>query len=346
MRRRRVLALLSASLVGVAGCSADGESGDGASTPEGGTVTTGDRTTDRTGAGATTTRSRTATDGADRTTSRASTETPRPTPDGSAEFPPRWDPERVFWSRIGPVDGIALDAEVASSTLPEAGVEFTLANRSDRELSSNFSSWELYRWEGGRWYFLAPLFSHMGVSILDPGESHTWTFAFSSEIPPHEVSGSGASEVRIQPVGGGTYAFAIHGYSTAFPGTLWAARFGLDGPDLSLEPSQRVNGATREGETVEVDAAANAAGPDARLATYVLSRTPEAADPRPMITEQVYRRWPLRDALAFVGPDVEEVRVRAYATSHPAFGVTRTDPAVEFGGGVWSGSIENDEAVD
>jgi hypothetical protein len=185
---------------------------------------------------------------------------------------------------------------------------------------------------------------------LSPGGSHTWEFAASTE-PPEPTEGymaSGEDGLDVHPLGGGTYAFAISGWfetQTATPThehqTAHAVQFDLDGPDLALEPSDRVQDHARDGSTVDVDARFADPHEEAREATFVLTRSPDADDAHNVVTEQAYRRWPLRDALAFAGDNVDEIRVRSYTGTHPAYGVQGDEPAVRYEGSTWTASVED-----
>jgi len=325
MRRRRCLALLSASIAGAAGClSGDADDPAGAADPT-------DTSTDSPG----TTGTGDATPGSD-----------------PAGFPPEDDGvDRVVWADDveDPSGRVALSADLASTTLPDARATFTLRNRSDRRFATNFYDWRVYRREGGRWHRVAPRYVNQPLMHLDPGDSHAWTVGLSSERPATpELHTGGTDDVGVRPVGGGEYAFAVSGWfpdQTATPTheheTVHAARFELDGPDLSLEPSDAVRSVERDGDVVRIEADGD---PDeSREATYVLRRAPDATDPVSLITEQAYRRWPLRDALAHAAEGVAEVRLRAADGTHPPFGVHADDPtAFAYDGTTWLETVETD----
>jgi hypothetical protein len=327
MRRRRCLALLSASIAGAAGCLSDDPT-DPTNDASGGTDPTDEPTdtTDPTGA-------------------------PDATPgDDPAGFPPDDDGvDEVVWA--GDVDDpsgrVALAADVASTTLPDAQATFTLHNRSDRQFASNFYDWGVYRREGGRWHRVAPLYVNQPLMYLEAGASHAWTVELSSEIPTEQgLHAGGTDDVAVSPLGGGEYAFAVDGWfpdQTATPThehkTVHAARFDLDGPELSLEPSNAVRSADRDGDVVRIEA--DGEPDEGREATYVLRRAPEATAPVPLTTEEAYRRWPLRDALAHAGEGVAEIRLRAPDGTHPPFGVHADDPmAYAYEGTTWLETVE------
>jgi hypothetical protein len=85
---------------------------------------------------------------------------------------------------------------------------------------------------------------------------------------------------------------------------------------LPLQSSSAVAGATRRGDTVVVEADRDHAG----RKTLELRRR-DAEGGRPMVTEQIRRHWPLRDALAYATDGVETVRVLMGTDNDPLLGV-------------------------
>jgi len=185
---------------------------------------------------------------------------------------------------------------------------------------------------------LTPLEVPQPLMELPPGESHTWTVTFEDDdLGRVAFRSSGTSDVTVGAVGGGTYAFAAEGWwddQAATPTyehrTVFAAQFELTGEALQLVPSDAVTDTRRDGDRVVVEAD-NPDGGDP--ATYALTQDEDATDPREFVTEQVYRQWPLRDALAHAGEDVQEVYVETTTPVSPPFGVrTDEDPAVRYDG--------------
>ena len=226
----------------------------------------------------------------------------------------------------------------ATLSLP-GEISLTLQNNADRQFMTNFYDWALYRWESGQWRHVAPLFVNQPLMTLEPGKSHTWTVTLSDgnrEAPTFRASGT--DEVTVEPVGGGHYAFAVDGWwegqdeTPAYEHqTVFAARFEAEGSQLPLVPSSAVTATRREGDTVVITAE-NPRGNDGTPATYVLTRDDAAPDPRELVTEQVYREWPLRGALAHAD-DASEVRVETTTGITPLFGVHAEDnPAVTYDG--------------
>ena len=269
------------------------------------------------------------------------TVTDRPTPPHDAPFPPeRDDVDDVVWYRevSDPESALVLEHSAGSVALPEAEISFTLTNGTDRTFATNFYDWALYRWEAGRWFRIAPFAVPEPLMSLEPGESHTWTLTLDDTEPGDgRVRSQGTERITVRPVGGGSYAFGVGGWwqnQSATPvykhQTVCAARFRLDGPDLELVASDAVTDTRRDGDTVVVSAENPDDGGDP--ATYVLTRDEDAADPEQLITEQVYRQWPLRDALAHADAAVREVRVETTTSTVPPFGVQDDEPPIRYDG--------------
>lgn len=336
VRRRRYLTILTASAAGAAGCLGDDQSG----ADPGGTDDPSDGTDEPP------------------TTTHEPTDPGTPTSsDEDYEFPPDDDgvDEVVWYEDVDdPSDRVVLEPDLETTALPDAAGTFALHNRTDRTFATNYYDWRLYRHEGGRWHRVAPLFVNQPLMYLEAGKRHAWSFTGSSEIPDERVPRAGGTEsADVQPIGGGTYAFAASGWfpdQAATPTheheTVFAAQFELDGPTLELAPSGAVTAVERDGSVVSVEAEGRTSE-DGRLATYVLSRTSEAAAPHTLITEAAYREWPLRDALAHVEEGVDEVRLRAPTGAHPPFGVHNDDPpSFTYEGTAWQATVENVEGED
>ncbi|WP_436926567.1 hypothetical protein [Halosimplex amylolyticum] len=338
MHRRTLLASAGGlAAAGLAGCLAD-SAGSGSPTDD-----SSDTATDGDGDGAPT---QTATDGG---TDRS---TDAPTPPHDAPFPPdRDDVETVVWFRevSDPDSALVLEHAAASVALPNAEITFTLRNGTDRPFQTNFYDWALYRWEDGRYHRVAPQAVPEPLMQLAPGESHRWTLALDADDRAAARRRSEGTEgIAVDPVGGGHYAFAAEGWwkdQERTPSyehkTVCAARFELEGQPLDLLPSEAVTDTSREGDTVVVTADNPRGGEDRTEATYVLTRDDDATGAMELITEQVYREWPLRDALAHAGPDVREVRVETTTGVAPIFGVqSDEDPAVTYDGRTYRISAE------
>lgn len=332
MNRRSLLAALgAAAAAGSTGCLADsgaGDPGDGGSPPTDGNGTETPPPTDATP-----------------TTTAGDAQTPP----HDAEFPHgRDDVDEVVWERevSGPDSTLLLEGFASEATLP-AEIGFRLSNGTDRAFHTNFYDWSLHRWESGRWHRTAPTAVPEPLMTVPPGEAHEWTLTLTNEgLDDPLLRSEGTEAITVRGVGGGPYAFAAEGWwddqeqtPTYEHQTVCAARFQLDGDALPLEPSRAVTDSRRDGDSVTV-AAENPRTDEGDEATYVLTRDDDAADPRTLITEQVYRQWPLRDALAHAEPDVAEVRVETTTGSTPPFGVRGDGPAIEYDGHTYRVSAE------
>lgn len=335
MHRRALLTRFAAlGVLGTAGCLADQSPAGGGPTGSG----TDGPTDGGTGSATGEPNGEPSTDATDPEPSADTPATPG-TPPHDAPFPPNGDDvDRVVWFReVSDPDGRLHLAHSASSVELPGEVSFTLSNGTDRTFMTNLYDWTLYRWEDG-WHRVAPTMVNDPLMELPPGESHTWTVALGSDdLAKPRFRSSGTEDLEVGALGGGHYAFAARGWwddQDSTPSyehkTVCAARVELDGDQLPLVPSHAVTGTRRDGDTVVVEA--DNPRSDGTPATFVLSRDEDAPDPRPMITEQVYRSWPLRDALAHA-TGADEVRVETTTGITPLFGVhADDDPAVEYDG--------------
>jgi len=322
MRRRRLLAALPFVL---AGCAAGPGGGPGT---DGGT----DAPTD-----ATTTDATTTTDGEPTT---------RPDP---AAYPDYGDDvDRLVGYEAAAEDPpILLTPSATEASLPSAELSMTLRNRAERAFKTNFYGWVLHKRVDGDWYRVAPRYWPQPLMTLEPGGEHTWRLRLRSESPPTGASSAGGTEdLTLVGLGGGTYAFAVDGWfaDTDYEHkTVGAARFDLQGDPLALEATPAVTDVSRDGGVVTVRAENPSGADDGRRGTFVLTRTDDAPNVRRLITEQVVRRWPLRDALAQAADGVTEVRVEARTSTYPAFGVQDDAPAIRYDGRTWAVSATAEE---
>lgn len=244
-----------------------------------------------------------------------------------------------------------LEPSTNAVSLPTGEIAFTLSNGTDRTFRTNFYSWAVYRWEDGRWHHVAPTMTPDPLHSLPPGDSHRWTLTVDdTDLSKPSFRTQGTADVTVEALGGGTYAFAVDGWWADQEATptyehksVRAVRFPIEGDPLELEPSSAVTDVQREGDAVVVTATNERAAQtdEDRPATFVLAHDESADDPRQLITEQVYRSWPLRDALAHAGPDVAEVRVETTTTSVPAFGVAEDRPPLAYDGRTYRLSVDD-----
>jgi uncharacterized protein YodC (DUF2158 family) len=209
-------------------------------------------------------------------------------------------------------------------------VTFTLRNRADRTLATNFYNWNVHKQVDGTWYHVAPHSWNQPLMHLGPGEEHAWEVTFTAGSveagePVRVASGTGA--VTVAGVGGGRYAFRARGW---FEGDgheqaqAFAATFDLDAPSLKLAPTNAIESTEWNGDVlVARSSRGDPDDEDYRLGAYELERVDDPGeDVRRLVTEQVVRHDLLRDALALaLEHDADRVSVREYDATHPLFGL-------------------------
>jgi hypothetical protein len=235
-------------------------------------------------------------------------------PIGAADCPPApsspWadDVERVVcWPHHRDAPARLVPATDEAS-LPRATVAFTLENRTDVRLRTNFFNWSVHKLVDGSWYRIEPRTVNVPAMAVAPGGTHTWQLtvdntALDGSAPRNP---SGTSDVTVVGLGGGTYGFATDG---TFPGdhyteaTAFAARFELSGPPIEVRPTADVTHAVRDCGDLLVHTNRDRRAGD-RLAAF--TATPVAASTGPtgaavdrLLPEQVIRNRHLRNTLAY-----------------------------------------------
>lgn len=316
MRRRTVLASL-AGIAGLGGCA--GTAGPGTGTAPASGTPPGTRT-------------------------RATAGQSRPAADNLPDFGDDVEAMYPAWQADAETAPLVMTTAVESASLPEARVEVTLENASDRTFATNFHGWKLHRWEASRWWFVRPTVWPEPLMHLEPGDTYTWTLTVDNttlDRPSVAARAPADHVVRLAGLGGGMYTFGLEGWwqdEDHSRTRVALARLELDGPQLGLPPSRAVETVLRDGATVRITADKGAVGEEARPATFVLDRIapPETdREPRSRITEQLLAEWPLRDAMAYMRPDVDRVEVRARTGTRPPFGVHADDPPIEYEGALY-----------
>lgn len=266
-----------------------------------------------------------------------------PTPTGA---PSRGCPEYDRVRRVVCYDDADLDAvdaflEPSTRTIEPGGlVEFTLRNRGDRTLQTNFYNWNVHKHVDGEWHHVAPRGWNEPLMGVPPGEQHTWRATFENDSieagAPVPLAG-GTEDLTVAGVGGGHYAFRARGW---FAGddheqaVAFAATFDLDAEPLALTPTNAVEDSEWEGDTLV--ARSTRRDPDdehTRLGAYELERVDgPGEEPRKVIVEQAVRNDQLRDALALaLVHGADRVRLEEYDSSTPIFGAY-SDGLFEFQG--------------
>lgn len=309
MNRRQVLALLAAA--GTAGCLSDFESGSSTSRSE---TTNRDTSTDLTTVPPTT---------AETTPEQTTTAEPPTVGVSDPAECPSFDDDVVRVVCSPDTDApLAFESTNRSGTLPRAEFEFTLTNETNATFQTNFYAWRVWKRVDGEWYHVAPRMWPDPLMAVRPGESHTWSVSVdNADLDRPIPRAEGTSEVTVVGLGAGEYAFGVDGWFQGQhyeDGTGVAVPFELTGDPLELT-AIGIDRVERDGDAVRVYADPDE-GEDP--AAYVLTRVDDTpTEPRRMITEQVLRDTPLRNALAHFEPDVRRVRLETGTTTYPPFGV-------------------------
>lgn len=237
----------------------------------------------------------------------------------------------------------------ARTLTPDSEITFTLANRSGADLQTNFYNWQLHRRVDEEWFHVAPLSWPQPQMTVESGGSHTWTVSLDQGVV---ASGQAVERLRttqdivLAGVGGGQYAFRARGrfandeYGTAM---AFAATFDVDADPLDLTPTGAIQDVEVDGETVR--AVSTRPGPaDADPRLYELERLdPPVVEAEEMVTEQIVRREPLRNAVALAeAHDAQRVEITERNGALPTYAGNTVRPIENRGNyyGVTSGPLE------
>jgi len=209
------------------------------------------------------------------------------------------------------------------SVSPPATMTLTLENGAGEPLSTNFYAWKLWKRVAGEWVRIVPDIWVQPLMVLDSGEHHTWALTAEHDLPanPGRYYDAWQSEGTVGGLGGGEYAFATDGFLGESDARMlgFAARFSVDAPDLTLDPTARVTDASRDDDVVTVRG--EGIGEDAQRAEFVLRRVGDADDPQRVLPEQAAHDYRLRNTLSYFEDGVERVRyVEQNHAISPAFG--------------------------
>lgn len=292
MRRRMVLAAMSALL---AGCTDATDPGDGS------TATSSTRTT----------------------TTATSTETTTEQP--YALLPP--DPASMtsdeVQERLGdrecatltdlpatcPGDDGRLNVSVSPTVTHLAGgtVEFTLGNLADEEFQWNPWAWMLWKWGHGQWRRITPRgIPDSGASVA-PGGSQTYRIELvDSNGVQNGYQGVTPWEISVGGLGPGVYGFTTRGRFESTPDDELApaAPFGLAGVAPPIRPTDAVSHVKRDGSELVV----RAYEPGRDLGEFAVSLVDGDPDAR-LLPEHVHQLAALRNSLSYAATDgVETIR--------------------------------------
>lgn len=249
--------------------------------------------------------------------------------------------QRVVCYGAAEIDGVDAYLDPSARTvLPGEPVEFTLRNRSDRTLETNFYDWAVHKRVDGTWYHVTPRAVPQPLMHVPAGQEHTWTVTVDDggiEDGEHVPSTGGTEELTLRGLGGGDYAFRARGW---FEGdgheeaVAFAAPFVLDTESLELTSTSAIEGAEWAGDTlVARSTRRDPDEADTRLGAFELERVDAPAqDATTVIVEQVVRNDRLRDVLALaLEHGADRVRLEEYDSTVPIFG-SRSDRIYEFQG--------------
>lgn len=220
---------------------------------------------------------------------------------------------------------------------------FTLYNESDRDLNTNFYDWRVAKRVDDRWFHIAPDGVPLPLHGIEAGDSHEWTLVPADRgtedgTPVSQVQGT--SDLAVPAMGGGRYLFGAFAYfsSESYDAeSAYVVRFDLDADPLSLTPTDSVQGARWEGDTLVVQSGrGDPDGEYSRRGAYEVTRVDDPSGEAPRtITEQVVRDDQLRDALALAqANDADRVSLREYNSTTPLFGVDGPE-LYAYDGDVW-----------
>lgn len=202
----------------------------------------------------------------------------------------------------------------------DAETQFTLTNHREQVFNANFYNWHLQKYVEGEWHdTVGRRFSANAGGSLAPDESHSWSLSVRNDNLDQPVEPVRSDEnLTVRALGPGTYAFLIVG-SYGHRGQSWlanqpvigyAAPFTLEGDQLELVPTDRVQQVDREGDTVVVTVGTDDPTSSVTVTKNTGTQTTTRDQQSEYITESVYGNPLLRDILAHFEPDVTCVTVR------------------------------------
>ena len=196
--------------------------------------------------------------------------------------------ERTVWYHATD-SGVFLEPLTERLRTPQRTV-FTLKNHTD-ETSRGYPVWRLYKQVDGQWHRLrlADRTGFGGRRGLASGDYAPGVVGF------HHAGAitDPARDVTEPFVGSGSYAAVVTLSEATFP-TGYAARFRLDGPEVTLQPTDGVTFDV-DGSTVVGRSGEAVPGQEHRVTLEV---APESTPKRGLLPEQVMRLRGLRNTLA------------------------------------------------
>jgi hypothetical protein len=244
----------------------------------------------------------------------------------------------ICYDAVDP-DTVPAVLEPSARTVDEGGsIDFSLHNRSELKLRTNFYNWRIHKRVDGEWYHVAPRQYPEPLMAVEPDDSHAWTVSIDNEgiVDGESVpSMSGTEQLTLRGVGGGHYAFRARGWfegESHEESVAFAATFEFDGPPIELTTTDSIESTEWDGETLV--ATSTRGDPDKdQKGTFELQRVSDPdGEVQTTITEQVLRTEQLRDTIALAFEyDADRVRLEEYNGVTPIFG-SNSDRIYEFQG--------------
>jgi len=259
-------------------------------------------------------------------------------PDGCPEY---GGVDRVICYDLVDSDTVPALLEPSARTVEDGGsIDFSLHNRSELALRTNFYNWRIHKRVDGEWFHIAPHAYPEPLMTVQPGKSHTWTVSIDNDgiVDGESVPRmSGTEQLTLRGVGGGHYAFRARGWfeeENHEESVAFAATFEFDGPPIELTRTASIESTEWDGETLV--ATSTRGDPDDEYSKQGAFELQRVDDPgggvRTIITEQVIRTEQLRDTIALAFEyDADRVRLEEYNGVTPIFG-SDSDGIFEFQG--------------
>lgn len=232
--------------------------------------------------------------------------------------PPPGLPED-HWTYEGatPDDRLAMRVDPKTVSLPRDTLTASLENAGEETFLMNPYDWRLHRYENGAWHHIGPRAVPEPAAQLEPGDRYEWTVTVdNTSLNEPELELRGRDDLVVWGLGGGHYAFGTDGWFENGAGgpensRLAVGRFAVEGAALELSHSAAVTSTSRDGDTVTVAIDPEYGRHDRRSdpATLVVERLGRGTEAPTVVTEQLIRGWPERDAFAAFEPGVRTVRV-------------------------------------
>lgn len=237
---------------------------------------------------------------------RGDTDCPAPEHVSRVVCSPETDPDSVPMAMTVDADSVTLES-------PQT-LTFELENGTEGTFSTNPYDWTLWKRADEEWHRVAPELVQEPLLLMRPGRTVSWALALDHALPTppegeyYSWNGSGS----VPAIGGGQYAFGLSGWFDTAEGTqnlLFAARFSIDAPATTLEPTDAVTEVQREGNVVTVRGEWEDGGEgETQTSRVTVSRDDSDVESRLLLPEVAARHRMLRNTLPYFEEGVREVR--------------------------------------